>query len=405
MAFFAVKKHSYFGDEGFHMEQIRLLLEGKMQMAPAITTLPGYHVVQAAIAKLVHMDTLNMYRMANLCFSGLSVLFFFLCLGAMGSRLPLARTLQYAFIPFLFPYFPLVYTDVLSLLFVLIALYATLKRGYEWATLAAFLSVSVRQNNIIWCVLFLLLFLDQEYRSTALLWLKNRWNMAIRKKSIVKTTQISAWRSGLVIGLYVVGFGLFGTFVWLNGGLAIGDKSAHPFPSLHIGNIVFLLMLLSVVLLPLHIANVRRLITAARQHALILLAVFFACFSLYLLFYHNDHGYNQDAHSVFLRNRILVFSVSSEFIRRVFFIPCFIALLSLGVTVLRKPAFYLLYPLTILYLLPSWLIEQRYYFIPLVLFLLFREERGKFFERSSALYGFVCTGALFAPVAMRWFFL
>lgn len=405
VAFFAVKRHSYFGDEGYHLEQIRLFLARKWEITSAMTTIPGYHLLLAGIASFTQTDDLNVYRLVSLCVSGLSILFFWLCARSIGSKQPLTRTVQFTFIPFLFPYFPLVYTDIPSLLFVLVALYATLHRAYACAAIAAFLGVGVRQNNIIWCAFFLILFLDREYRNNVLHWLKRKWNIAMGIKTYASPTQIKPLWSGVVIALYLLGFGLFGAFIYWNGGLAIGDKSAHPFPSFHIGNIVFMLVLLAVMWLPLHIGNLRAIWALLRKHGLTVLAVFLGCLSLYLLLYHNDHGYNQGADSVFMRNRILVRSVSTEMHRVLFFLPCFFAGLSIAATKLRRPVYLWLYALTIFYLLPSWLIEQRYYFIPITLFLLLREERSKWLERISATYGVVTTIALFIPVAERWFFL
>src|SRR3546814_11420877 len=54
------------------------------------------------------------------------------------------------FLPFLFPYYFLVYTDVLSWLLVLCALLATLERRHVLAALALALSIGVRQNNVVW---------------------------------------------------------------------------------------------------------------------------------------------------------------------------------------------------------------------------------------------------------------
>ena len=51
------------------------------------------------------------------------------------------------------------------------------------------------------------------------------------------------------------------------------------------------------------------------------------------------------------------------------FLPIGCALLFLSEVTLRERPFVLLYPTTFLFLLPMWLIEQRYYFIPFAFFL------------------------------------
>jgi alpha-1,2-glucosyltransferase len=47
---------------------------------------------------------------------------------------------------------------------------------------------------------------------------------------------------------------------------------------------------------------------------------------------------------------------------------------------LQQKAFLLLYPATVLALLPIWMIEQRYYLAPFTLFLLFRKAEAPWLE-------------------------
>ena len=47
---------------------------------------------------------------------------------------------------------------------------------------------------------------------------------------------------------------------------------------------------------------------------------------------------------------------------------------SIAVSELKKKNLYLIYPLTVLYLLPSWIVDPRYIILPIALFLLFRRE-------------------------------
>ena len=80
-------------------------------------------------------------------------------------------------------------------------------------------------------------------------------------------------------------------------------------------------------------------------------------------------------------------------------------ILSLMVTRLRQPFHYWIYPFTIVFLLPLWLIEQRYTFIPFALWILFRREEDRGFEWKLASYGIVGTIVVFIAVARRMFYL
>jgi alpha-1,2-glucosyltransferase len=106
-----------------------------------------------------------------------------------------------------------------------------------------------------------------------------------------------------------------------------------------------------------------------------------ACYVFFLCTFKNDHEYNQP--QGFIRNRILVFSAQGLWHKTLFFIPLALNLLSLSVARLQDPRYYLLYPFTVLYLLPSWLIEDRYCIIPVVFFLLFVKTRAKAVEYAT----------------------
>jgi alpha-1,2-glucosyltransferase len=135
-----------------------------------------------------------------------------------------------------------------------------------------------------------------------------------------------------------------------------------------------------------------------------LIPVIMGSFLLYMLLYANDHPYNQDLHSVFLRNRILVYFDQTPLLRLAFYFPMAWALACLATVKLRRPEYYLLYPLTVLYLLPSWLIEQRYDLVPFVLFILYTDNHpGE--ENALAVYGVLFTVLLYVIVATRYLFL
>jgi alpha-1,2-glucosyltransferase len=60
-----------------------------------------------------------------------------------------------------------------------------------------------------------------------------------------------------------------------------------------------------------------------------------------------------------------------------------LAACGLGSVALRPRGAALLYPFAALFLAASWLIEQRYAIVPLVLWLAFREQRGRVQEHAT----------------------
>lgn len=380
-SFLAVKDATYFGDEGYHFEQIEYFLDGQYRVTSSLTTIPGYHVVMALASRMMGEESIVFYRTVNLLFAFASIVVFFLTAQAIHKKTSLAKTFQYVFLPILFPFFFLLYTDVLSLLLMLLALLAYEKRNVPASAVFAALSVIVRQNNIVWFAFLFAAMLPHVKASD------------ISRKEFIESAV-----------LFGIGFILFAVFMQINGGIAIGDKGSHPFPSLHLGNVYFLLFLCGILFLPMHLGNLRNIFRELRSNRFAP-AILVAFFVVGMLTFVSTHGYNQGLDSVFLRNKILSYFTLTPLLKTLFFIPTTLAFLSLLVTPLRKPVYYLLYPATVLYLLPSWLIEQRYYFIPFVFFLLFRREQSKTWEWLTVAYSATLTGFVYWMVATRWLFL
>ncbi len=347
-------------DERDHLDQITRFLQGEKTLNPLLTTIPGYHAMIAMLLKPFPNPTLPLARTITLLLSLCSILVFFFMVKEINPESSFTKTLQYAFFPILFPFFFLIYTDVFSLLLVLLAMLFAMKKNHIGSAAIGIASILVRQNNIVW-LLFLFLFLYFQELG--------------RDKESIKNHLKKSW-------LFLLGFIAFAIFLLLNKGIAIGDPTGHP-PGIYFGNIYFLLFLFFLLLLPFNLANLQRIIEKLKNKRIILFLIIF--FIFYLLTFKNTHPYNQEAHSFFLRNQILLFFTSSIALKVIFFLPIAYTLLSLSVTKLPSKACYLMYPTTILYLLPSWLIEQRYYLIPFALFLAFKEKKSNAIEYLTIL--------------------
>jgi alpha-1,2-glucosyltransferase len=276
--------------------------------------------------------------------------------------------------------FFLIYTDITSLLFVLLMVLSAVKKRPRQAGLFGLISCLIRQNNVVW-VAFVLVWSYVD---------ENGWTWAPIKQTLVKY-----W-------LFLLTGTLFVVFVFANGGVAIGDKSAHPVSAVHLGNVFFLMFLSFFLFLPLFWARRHEALSPMRTWPAwlgvgVLFATFWLGFSV-------DHPYNTQEGDRFMRNAVLIFFSSTALSKFSFFVPVALAMLSLRVVRLRSH-WWLLYPFTILFLLPAWLIEQRYYLIPLSLFLLAREPLGDFVERLQVGWFFVMSIVLFVVVERGWIFM
>lgn len=370
-------------DEFGHYDRITRFTQGDIQLRiPSYTLAPGYHFLLAVIAEISNNTSVVFIRSVTFIISLISILIFYLTARKIDKSPLTIKTLQYCFFPILFPFFSLIYTDILSLLLVMFAFYCSLQKRYTFAGFIGIASMIVRQNNVIW-LLFLFLFIYlQEYGYS--------WN-----KESIKNHLKKSW-------IFILGFLAFLAFVILNKGVALGDKAMHPSFSIHWGNIYLILFLFFFLFLHLNLNNLPKIIQQIKENKKIII-VMIGILIVYLFTFKNIHPYNQDY--FFLRNQILLYFTSTVFLKILFFLPIAYTILSLSVTQLHEKSYYLIYPATFFYLLPSWLIEPRYYFIPFVLFMLCRKRKSKFVEYSSIIMYILISLSLFYGIFMGMFFL
>ena len=130
------------------------------------------------------------------------------------------------------------------MLLVLISLYAALENYEKTSALFGILSMAVRQNNIVWLFFIFLLLYVRRYG----------YNL---KLNFFKEHLKNSW-------LFLIGFALFGIFLVLNKGIAIGDKEYHTL-SIYFGNIYLLLFLFFFLFLPLNISNFNKIMRSIRN--------------------------------------------------------------------------------------------------------------------------------------------
>jgi len=396
-------------DETVHYPQIRSLLtafpDGPWTLHPRLTTFPAYHAVVAAVLKLTGTSGLTAARTVDLAISALLLgVFAALAVRIHRRRSVVAlRVTQLAFLPILFPFFFLVYTDVLSLLLVLLAVHFADRPRPVLAPLTALAAVLVRQTNIVWVVLIALVHLGALGRGS--------------QPSPSDAPEGShRWRTLAAHGApYALLAAAAVGFTWAHGGLALGDPAAHPPGALHAANVYFFLFVLLGCFLPLHLpawgrvfgslggALRRRSWQGALGPVGLTLVGLAVAFFLFTWSFEVSHPYNRFLGS--LRNRALDFFAHGQLGPLTLFAADLAAVLALAGTRLKRPLAYALYPLTVAFLAAHWLVEQRYFFIPLALWLVYREDAPPWAERLQLVWGVVLTAILHLGVVNRWFFL
>jgi hypothetical protein len=364
-------------DEQYHFDQIVRFYHGDWSLNPNITTIPGYELVLAGLLKITGEPSLTIVRLVSVVVNLFCWLIFYRIARLFDRHNAYFKTLQFALLPIALPFFILVYTDIFALLLILISLWFLLARRYWLAGLIVSLSLMVRQNEIIWVVGFWLMMLVQEVD-----WRKI-WPRNPQVRNFPKTIAILLHPRDSVSWfalfrqstLFIFGAILFSLFLYLNGGVALAQKEFHPTTFWHFGNVYYGLFILAVLFWPLIISSLWRLTRHFKAKTFLGLVtgviVFFCCYQLTFV---SDHFHNGPLFNNYLRNRILLAATAGFLIRTYFFIPVFMALLFILRAKMIRPVGYLVFPLTLVILLASWFIDPRYYFVPLTLFILFREK-------------------------------
>ncbi len=360
----AMAPMNHYADEVHHFRQITAFCDGDFRIDPKLTTVPGPHALTALVAGLTGDCSLAAARRVNIAVGLLSVLAFLYAAVATPTARPLARTLQYFLLPILLPYHFLVYTDSISLLALLLAVGLLLRGRDVSAGIVVALSLLLRQTNVVWVVFVAAYVLVEREWEGRTAYLRRVWPC-------------------------LLGCAGFAAFALANHGVAIGDARAHH-PGLSFGNVFFLLMLFFVLFLPRNIASLAA--SGERLADRGFLAVLAAVYGLFLATFGVDHAYNKFAG--FLRNDLLVTLDERDVLRVAAFAIVAGGAAVLYVDRLARPSYHLLYVFAVLSLLPIRLIDQRYDFAPLALFLLFRRDDSVVVEAASIGFSLVLCGLL-----------
>ncbi len=85
---FAQSASQLIADESVHVPQIQWILQGRFDAHPLLTTIPGYHLLVAAVLKAMALDSLGAMRTIGLATGIASALMFWFIRRATGDLQP-----------------------------------------------------------------------------------------------------------------------------------------------------------------------------------------------------------------------------------------------------------------------------------------------------------------------------
>lgn len=354
---------SLLADERAHAWQIWTFFIGRLEIHAVLTMIPGYHAVIALLERAVGYHDVALLRRLTLLGSLLLPVFVWKLVAIQSPQRAGLRTVQWFFMPLLFPFFFLAYTDVWAITSVLATLYWALRGRRLLAGLAGLVAVLMRQDMVIWVGMAWLLVVLGETRLDS--WRRD-WRNCLE----------AGFARGLPLLSVLLAFLTF--FLW-NGGVAVGDRARH-YVGLNLTNVACFLLCAWVVFLPQNVRAAPSILRLLRRPLCV--GLLLAGFALYMGTYANRHPFNSGELRFYLHNEVLYWLTQYAWLRALAFVPIAWMVLTLCVTRLAEPRLYILYLVAPLSVGLHPLIEQRYYLPALTLFQVWRPDAGAGGERA-----------------------
>ena len=366
-------------DEYFHVPYIARIIEGDYTFPKYLTVPPTYHFLIAEIAKVFALKTIASLRMINMIIGLLCILAFYNLVEKTSPESKNLKTFQFAFLPILFPFYFLNYTDVTSLLFVILSTSSAVSGKSFLSGVFGLISLLIRQTNIFWVFFnFILCFID---------FFKNK-NIGFNKKIVRDFSS------------YALSGGLFLLFFVLNHGFSLGDKETQKL-TLNVSNIWFLIIMFAILFPHDCIPNIwasRKKLVTLKIPVLILLLGF-----AFWKTYEATCTYNHIP--FYLRNLFLLWSTTNVFGKITAALLLLIGFCGMLFQKEKSIILIILLPITIISVVFLPLIEIRYYFICFSLYLAFKKDSNHTTNLLISTIYFVISFYLMIEITKKSFFL
>lgn len=312
-----------------------------------LTVIPGYHFLIAMIAKPLHLFTIPQIRVLSFLISFLIVVptYFFLV------KRNIVKTNLFVYFPLMFFYYGLIYTDIISMGVVLLAFLLLRYQRYYLSSMIAFLSLLIRQNNIIWILFFMMYIYFKENNLLDILFNKQNFEIYMKK----------------VLG-YIVCILWFGAFIFFNKGITLGDRGSHAF-GFYLENVFIFLIIYFFMMFPEILESIKRM-------KLWIYMLFVTSFSLFSLSaFRIIHPYN--TYAPFIHNTLVKLMINNFVFRVLGILICALVAYYFFLAKFEYRTSISLFIASLLILVTTQMVEFRYYFIIIALIFILMEDRIK----------------------------
>ncbi|HUU98782.1 MAG TPA: hypothetical protein VM487_23870 [Phycisphaerae bacterium] len=345
-------------DERMHWQVITGLLQGRWPHPGQIPMFPAFHLIGAGAARLLG-ESLLVVRLLNALITLAALVLVYSAARVRHSEAAGGVLLLWAWNPLYLPYCVLAYTEPASLLALAGALWFHVRKRTLWAAVALLAACFVRQSNIVWIAFFAAWGLAHELDAA-------RTDHAPRSATGLAALNRTALRR---LWPYAVAIGLFGAFSIVNRSWVWVPSGANR-PGVNAAQFRLFGFVVAVLWAPLWIQWAReiwsRKLGPALTRAWVCAALIAAVAGLGMGF-DNPHPWN--ANPNYLHDRFLVLLYTSGMVRYVV-----AALIVAGVLLLAdhvwsgsdRYTLLAVWGFSLLFLLPHWLVDHRYYILPIM---------------------------------------
>lgn len=385
-------------DEVFHIPQAQHYCRFELlTWDEKITTLPGLYLTSALNHWISSVScSVEKLRTQNVLFYAICFFVLFWLVREEALVLRTIKSLRIVMFPLLFSFSYLYYTDVGSTLFVLIAYLSYKRENINLSALFSLISVLYRQTNIIWAFWIACQYVIDRF---------DRYQN-VQKDKEKETQQLMALLRFLYLNFvriakelrWFILLGLsFIIFVFINGGIVVGDRSNHQV-ILHVTQIFYFASFCSV-MLPFHfLSYLKSLFTKKdalwRTLLIVIITSPFVAYLSYRFSYIHKFILSDNRHFVFyIWRRLFKVHVSPSIPLRLFalYSPFFTLSILFIIHLLRESRQTKLWIITYfvctcLNLIPLPLIEFRYFLIPYIILSISEKHQSTFKEFATLLY-------------------
>ncbi|XP_001851427.2 putative Dol-P-Glc:Glc(2)Man(9)GlcNAc(2)-PP-Dol alpha-1,2-glucosyltransferase [Culex quinquefasciatus] len=231
-------------DEEFHLRQGEHYCRGRFHIwDEKITTFPGLYLISGSFLSPFKACSAYFLRLTSAVASIANAYLVYIIRKAVIPRRSdaylLLESISLATLPPLYFFSHLYYTDVLSVTMVLMMVYFSVREMHNWGALAGFLAILMRQTNVVWVGF---VYGSQLVNMTMSVSLAER--QAKQKPQskygfmdLIPTVTTLLERPALILNVlrdahskflgYELNLAGFVCFLWYNGSIVVGDKTAH----------------------------------------------------------------------------------------------------------------------------------------------------------------------------------